>query len=1136
MEKKLKRWAFYTNVLKKPLRIMRWSLFLILLGVIQAQAISGYAQKNVFTLSYSNFSVAEVLNEIEKKSDFYFMCNRALVDLDRKVNIQVENQSVESILEKLFEDTNVKFVITGRQIVLSPSKNTSVQQQKKSVSGKVTDSSGTSLPGVSVVIKGTTNGTISDANGNYSLSNVPENAILQFSFVGMKTQEVAIAGKTTINVVMEEDAIGIEEVVAVGYGSVKKSDLTGAVASVTSEELKETVNGSIQEALQGRTAGVQILSGEGTPGGDISIRVRGGTSISASNEPLYVIDGFPIIVDRGEINYGPDQDASATSNALNGLDPNDIESIEILKDASATAIYGSRGANGVIIITTKTGELGNPKLTFDSFYSSQKITGKLNVLNANQYAEYRLAGQTDPNSGTSLFMNDFLDNPGKYESTDWQDEIYQTGQIQSYNLGVNGGTKAFRYNISLGTFSNDGIIMGSSFDRYNIRGNFSGRLSEKLEFSAILASSYSNQVGVPTGGSNGGRAGVVTSSASFPPIRVQNDEIVSELSQGENYNPVATIRESDLENKNDFSQANFALEYAITDDLKFKTSVGATTTNLRRAYYYSKNIGGGSTSNGKGGISSQTTRNLINENILSYNKSIGLHTFTVLGGVTTQQALIEAFSTQNTNFSLEDLRFNNLSVGTSPSIPSSSKENWAVASGLARINYGYDNRYLVTASIRADGSSRFATGNKWGYFPALALAWRLNKESFLQDVSAIYNLKLRLGYGITGNQEVPRYQSLSSLGIEYYGFGLDNGILSTGVGTERVANPNLTWETTTQYNIGLDLGLFSNRISTTVDYYIKKTKDMLLAVDLIPSAGISLPALQNAGSLENRGIEVILNTVNVKLDDFSWTSSFNISVNQNKILNLGTYDQIFFDVAGGNHQTVNEIILTPGQSIGSFYGYETAGILGEDSNGDPLALPEGQINLLGPGGRIYVDQNGDGVLNEDDRVVLGNGLPKHFGGFTNNFSFRGFDLNVFFDWSYGNDIYNANRMYFEELHNDYNRSTAILDSWTPENQNTEVAQIGKGESVSLIDRYIEDASFLRLKNVTLAYNFNERVLSRLPFSSLRMYVSGQNLWISTNYTGTNPQASVNSSPVAQGIDWGAYPLSRIYTVGLNVTF
>lgn len=999
----------------------------------------------------------------------------------------------------------------------------------QAIKGKVIDEDGLPLPGAMVLIKGTTVGTQTDATGNFNIVSKVTNPILLFSFIGYLNQEILVNKRTIINVQLKVDNAQLTEVVVIGYGTAKKSDLTGSIVSVSADDLSRGgINPSFANALDGLASGVKVNSGEGSPGGGLSIQIRGGTSISASNEPLYVVDGFPI-TDEKDAGGGPF--AGASSNALASINPNDIESIQILKDASATAIYGSRGANGVVIITTKTGQKGKTIVSFENSLSSKIVSDKLDILNSVQYAQYRKT-QNAAAPTSEIYLR--FENPESFAGTgtDWQDEVYRTAYLKNYNLGISGGSDKIKYNGSLGAFLDEGIIAGSSFNRYNGRINLRGDISSRARFTSSITGSYALQQGAPTGGSNGERAGGVSAALFYPPVIPLSDDPLDDLTGNQTFNPLSLINETTIENKTNFLLGNLSLEYDISKDLMFKVLVGGNSNNVRQAAFYTSNTGYGALTNGRSQLGLGSTIGWVNENTLTYNKKIDKHSFNLLGGYTLQASSIESFNTVNTNFNIQDLGFNRVGLGTTPEIPVSNSEDWALMSGLGRLNYGYDSRYLLTFSFRADGSSRFAEGNKWGYFPAAAAAWRISEEKFLKNSKIVSDLKLRVGYGVTGNQEIPRYRSLSSIGTNFYGFGLDNNLSVAGY-VDRVANPDLTWETTKQTNLGVDFGIFNNRLSATVDVYSKLTTNLLLQLNLVSSSGIAAPALKNVGSIKNEGLEISLKSINLKTKSFSWSTDFNISFNRNKILDLGpSFDQIYADVAGGNHGVINEVILKPGQSIGTFFGFQTNGINPLPANATPA-----QIALAGT--TIFVDQDGNGVINDLDRINLGNALPKNYGGINNQFNYKGVDLGIFFNWSYGNKVYNSNRVYTEGFSFDgRNKSTAILNAWTPENQNTTVPAIGKSgfDDSRFIDKYIEDGSFLRLKNISIGYTLDKKLLKIMPFSSLRINISGQNLWTLTNYTGYNPEGNISRNPVAPGIDWGAYPLSKIYTLGLNVKF
>ena len=652
--------------------------------------------------------------------------------------------------------------------------------QNMSVTGTIKDAKGLPIAGVNVIEKGTINGSLTDFDGGFSIKVSSSSTTLTVSFLGYATQEVSVKGKRQFNIVLLEEVASLDEVVVIGYGGVKRGDLTGSVSSVSSKDLNLTVNQSFQEALEGRAAGVQLLSGEGSPGGSVSIRIRGGTSISASNEPLYVIDGIPIFIE--EESGISDGFATTSSNPLSAIDPSDIKSIEILKDASATAIYGSRGANGVVIITTNQGTIGKSELIFESYISSQQIADKLDLLSPEQFGQYRLDLDDFQNDELRTRMQDFVQNPQNYETADWQDRIFRTSFLRNYKVGLKGGNDALRYNVSLGAFLNEGIIDKSSFERFYIRGNFSGEASDKLKYKAYFYGANTLQKGAPTGGGNQANSGVITQAARFTPVILSGDinDFENDLNGNQSFaifNPVSQLENITIENQADFFQSNLTLEYLISKNLKLQTLLGFNIQNRKNANFFTSNTGWGRViGGGIGTIRHTYNRSWLNENTLTYTQDFGKHSITALAGATFQQANIETFTARNSLFEIEDLGFNDLSLGTVPSVPQSNADNWALASGLARINYNYDDRYLITASFRADGSSRFAEGKKWGYFPALAVAWKVKNESLFKNFDALSDLKLRLGFGITGNQEISRYQSLSTFSTEQHSFGYQRGL------------------------------------------------------------------------------------------------------------------------------------------------------------------------------------------------------------------------------------------------------------------------------------------------------------------------------------------------------------------------
>ncbi len=701
------------------------------------------------------------------------------------------------------------------------------------VTGIVSDGEGTTLPGVTVVVEGEIKrGTITDGDGNFSIDNLTEENVLVFSYFGFKKVREIVGKRSVISVTLSRDTKQLEDVVIIGYGSVNKEDLTGAVGSVSSEELQRTLNTSLQEGLDGRVAGVQVISGQGTPGGDLAVKVRGGTSLTASNEPLYVIDGFPIEIET--VIDNPDL-PTTTNGALSGIDPNDIVSIDILKDASATAIYGSRGANGVVIITTKSGKAGKGTVTYNGSISVQELPEQIEVMDAVQYAQYRSDQGAVDTAGNPLFPNpEALAD----RTINWQDEVYQTAVVQSHNLGFSGGNKDLTYNFSLGAFLNEGILKTSNFDRYNARLRVKAQLSPKASFDANLYGTFALQDGAPTGGGINDRAGAVIQSLRYNPLADNPDrpqDPTNGQEEGIAFDPVSVLNNTLTENERNEFYANFTYNYKITNELTFTTRVGANSRDQKRTQFWNSNTWQGGQANGRARIRNFKSKGLLNENLLTYNKRTQEHNITAVVGATYQQTTLEQFAVTVDDFVVQDLEADNLSLGRDPQIPSSNVEEHSLLSGLARVIYRYKGKYNLTASFRADGSSRFAEGNKWGYFPAAAASWNIHEEQFMSSANFINQLKVRVGYGVTGNTQIARYQSLATLSIGGYTFGPDGDNATTAFGFLRVANPDLTWETTNQWNVGLDFALLDKRIKGSVDLYDKLTEDLLLATNLGPT-------------------------------------------------------------------------------------------------------------------------------------------------------------------------------------------------------------------------------------------------------------------------------------------------------------
>ncbi|RAJ97471.1 TonB-linked SusC/RagA family outer membrane protein [Larkinella arboricola] len=1004
--------------------------------------------------------------------------------------------------------------------------NTFAQQAvDKTITGTVTSETGEGLPGVSVVIQGTTRGTTTDAQGSYRINVPNDETTLVFSFVGYVSQEQIVRARSIINVQLAPDTKSLNEVVVVGYGQVKKSDLTGAVASVPVEEIRKVAVTSLDQALQGRAAGVQITQNSGAPGGSTSIRIRGGNSIQGDNEPLYVIDGIPFKNDGAG--------SGSSFNVLSTLNPSDIESISVLKDASSTAIYGSRGANGVVIITTKRGKAGKSTISLETYYGVQNVRRKYPVLNAREYAQF--VNDANTNEGRpAVYTPAQIDAFG--EGTDWQDEIFRQAPIQNYQLSISGGDEKTQYAISGGYFKQNGIVVNSDFDRYSLRVNLDRKLTNKIKIGNSLTVNRTVTNQSRTDGDLGS-AGLVTMAAlQFPPILpvraasgayLMTDPALTFTAD----NPVALARDSKNRNTAYRVFGNVFGEYQIIPGLDLRISLGMDGVLQKQDSYLPRSVSSGLAQGGSAGIYNSQALTWLNENLLTYTRSFGSdHNLTALLGFTQQASRIETSRAQARNFVNDNLGSSNLASGSVPLTPESGVGTWGLQSYLARVNYGYKERYLLTASFRADGSSRFGSNKRYGYFPSAALAWRISEESFMKDVRVLSDLKVRATYGMTGNQDgIGNYPAYSLLGTQNYVFG---GTVSTGLGPNQIANPDLSWETTTQADIGVDVGFLNDRITLTADAYLKRTRDLLLNVTIPSTSGYS-SAIKNLGKVQNKGIELSVSSRNID-GAFRWNTDINFALNRNKVLDIGGVSQIFAGSVANIGQNINSGIIRVGEPLGSFYGYVTNGLY--QTTDELAALSDPQARK--PGDRRYLDLNGDKKIDDNDRAIIGRAQPKFIGGISNTFAYKGFELTAFFQGVYGNDILNANRFELEYLNGTTNQDRDMLNRWTPTNTNTDIPRASTVRPANRIStRQIEDGSYLRLKNLQLAYNLPNPVLQSLKIQSVRLYVTAQNFLTWTSYSGFDPEVNrFGQDSRSQGFDYASYPAAKTLLFGLNVGF
>ena len=1040
------------------------------------------------------------------------------------------------------------------------------------VTGRVIDETGEPLIAVTVFEDGnTSNGTMTDIDGNYSLNVSSAKATIVYSCLGFAEIKETVGLRKVINVTLSEEKLSIDaaEVVSVGYGSVTRRDLTGSVSKVDMGEILKAPVTNFDQALTGKVAGVVVTTSDGALGSEANITIRGNNSLTQSSAPLYIIDGFPT--------------ESSMATALNSAD---IESIDILKDASATAIYGARGANGVIVITTKQGVEGKPKVNFSSSWTVSHIANKADLMNGYEFVQlqneiYSLSGNTnaylkpsDEHSAsgiTTYKLEDYLDES---HWNDWQDNIYRTSISQNYNVSISGGSKEAgnRYNISMSVVDQDGIIVKSNFQRYQGKVNFQQKLGKKVTFDFMANYSRAITNGVtPTNAqqSSSATGWLIYSVWGYRPVKPKaqwgvSGDMVDEMidtdvasSNDYRFNPAMTVRNEYRKTIVDYLNASGGLTWDIIDDLKLKITGGYTLNKRRREEFngtqtYTGYEGSPSGKGINGGIYWNDKMTWVNDNTLTYTKRFNRkHNFTFLAGFTLSGEKFDYKGTYATQMTTEALGLNGLHTGSYQTV-TPWQYDWTMMSGFFRVNYNFKYKYYVTASFRADGSSKFPKNNRWGYFPSAGLSWNINREDWLKDKSWISNAKLRASWGLTGNNRTTTpydfYSQISTLpgNPDSYDYVFDGNIVS-GYYPSNMSNDNLKWETTEQYNVGLDFSVFDSRIKLTADWYLKNTRDLLLQATIPASSGYT-SAMLNVGSMQNMGYEVTLDLVPVQKKNFTWNMNFNIAVNRNKVTAL-TNDQYSLLRSVSWDQRFNAqypYITQVGKPSGMMYGFIYEGTYKPDEFNGGTSLKDGIAYMTSvgqdkvrPGDPKYRDINKDGFIDDNDRTVIGCGQPLHTGGFGNTFNFYGFDLNVFFSWSYGNDVINANRLYFENGSiTNTNQLKSYTKRWTPQNPTSDIPRVGADIASMFVysSRVVEDASFLRLRNVTLGYTLPRKVLRKMHFDTMRFYVSAENLWTLTNYSGPDPEVSTRNSVLTPGFDWSAYPRAMGVTAGLSFTF
>jgi iron complex outermembrane receptor protein len=1091
--------AVQSRLLKKTFLVMRLTIILILSAMFAATA-NTYSQTAKFSMKLNNVTLKQVFHEIEKTSEFIIVYSDDIVNVDQKVDVKVSDVTVENVLEQALEETNLTYAISDRQIAITKKTESlaNTEQQKKTLTGVVNDGQGLPLPGVTVLLKGTTVGTVTDFDGKFTLD-VPADAdILSFSFVGFQTQELTIGTQTLFNITLNEDVMQLDEVIAVGYGVQRKIDQTGATNRLTEDDMNKSVATSPVEMMQGRVSGVNITQNSGEPGSGMTVRIRGNNSIRSGQEPLYVVDGIPLdnadITPNGGTAAGIDE--TSNKNPISFLNPEDIESIDILKDASSTAIYGARGANGVVLITTKKGKKGVGTITYDGYTGVSQIREKMDILSAEQFRSYTKAG-----GGKLLDLG---------ASTDWQDEIYQTGIVQSHNVGFGGGTDNFTYQTSVGYMDQEGIVKNTGVEKLNGRIKVSQKAFDgRLNLGASLIASHVTDERAPiseTGGYEGDL--ILTSLKLNPTYPVYNPDGSYYQHDEDERNPVAMINLVDDQTTTDRILANLSAEFEVAKDLKYKLNVGLDRTVAERRVNQDKDLNY-LVNKGEADINNVTANNKLIENYFTYLKDFNDHKFNFLLGHAYQYFKVTTSELNVNGFEVEDVKYtDNLQYGnfSNADVNSSAYER-ELQSFFGRVNYNYKDKYLLTFNARVDGSSKFGENNKYGFFPSAAFAWRASEEEFFQSMESLSNLKVRLGWGLTGNQEIPDKISLLAVGTTPSANGYFNGTLSPGITFLRTPNPDIQWETTMQTNFGIDFGFWNNRLTGTLDIYNKTTKDVLLEVPAKAPAATQTQ-WQNVPDLKivNNGVEIGLNGLIVEKNDFSWDLGVNFAYISNEVKDLPVKLIETGNASGQGLSGTRVQIITNGQPIGTFYGLVYEGL---DSNGMATYKKDAEGNEV--------------------KEYLGSALPDFTYSVSTSINWKRFDMSMFWYGSSGNKVYNntANALFLKgPLDKGNNVTVDVLNS----NENP-------ANSNAFSSRFIEDASFLRLSNVTLGYTFDTKNIEWL--GKARLYVTGNNLLVFTDYSGFDPEVSTDASEngiPSIGMDYTSYPKPRTFTLGLNIQF
>lgn len=1137
---------------------MKLTVILMIIGCLQINAKS-FSQS--INLTGKNISLEKALTEIGNQSGYFFFYKYNQIKNAKPVTLNLKGASLEKALKESFKDQPFTYSIDNKTIVVTEAVlKPSLEITALDLKGKIVDEKGIALPGASVKVKNQNKATQSDVNGNFSFTGLADDDVLVITYAGFATQEVALNGRKTLTITLKESSLNLETVVFVGYGTQQKKDVTGSVSAISAKDIQDQSVVSLDNAMAAKMAGVQVTQATGAPGGGSTVRIRGAGSLSAGNEPLYVVDGFPVTNDFNQRN-----------NPLNTINPADIENIQVLKDASATAIYGSRGSNGVVIITTKSGKSGVSKMDVNITSGVQNVEKTLDVLNATEFANYIIESRnnawvnsapgrlaTDPNSARLnnvmyLIPAVFNDPNSLGVGTNWQNEIFRTALTNNYQLSFSGGNDKTKYFVSGGYLNQEGVVLNSDIKRYSFRLNVESQVNKRVKVGANLTPTYtfSNQTLAEGNWQGGGIIqSALTANPALSPYDV-NGNYTKITGQGigtsEVDNPVKIAREYFHQQGNLRLLGTAFAEFNLAEGLNFKTLVGADVRNFAEDIFNPSIINPNSVNPTKPSLGNNNlieNRNWLSEFTLNYAKKVKKHSFEGLIGYTAQKESLNFTSIAGTNFPNDQIK--TINAAGLISSASSRKEEWSLLSYLARLNYSFNDKYLLTATFRTDGSSRFGADNRWGSFPSVSLGWRASEEDFLKNVNWLSDLRFRTSYGLTGNNFISNYGAIGLTGQENYVFGNAGGVLNNGIRLTNIPNSRLGWERNKQLDLGFELGLLKNRIAFTADYYNKRTSDLLLNVPVPTLTGYA-NALQNIGEIQNQGFEFSLTTRNT-VKAFKWTTDLNFSTNNIEVLALGPDGspilarQITF-AAGSTH--ITEIGAQPG----SFYGYKVIGVYqnAADVANNPALENASGVKTSKPGQLKFADVNGDGKITTDDRTNIGNPFPDFTYGITNNFNYKNFDFAFTLQGVQGFEVVNAARRFYGNYAGSYNVLKSTANGWKSETDpgdgvspqiDRNFGALGLASVINnLTSQFVEDGSFLRIRNITLGYNLPQSVLKNIKVANARLSFTVQNAYTFTKYEGYNPEVSVEgANPLVPGVDSGGYPLARTFMFGLNFGF